>query len=108
MMGDHEEGFGFLTNTAVDQHLLTRNRQFDMQEIMVKKPGLLGIGLDENTGIIVTSDSFEVIGKSYVAIYDKTQWNGDFEDAYGIGEASEQFYFLKAGEVYDLKKRKRK
>ena len=30
MMGDHEEGFGFLRDTAIDQHLLRRNRQFDL------------------------------------------------------------------------------
>ncbi|MFT4759619.1 MAG: cyanophycinase [Paraglaciecola sp.] len=108
MMGDHEAGFGFLSNTAIDQHLLTRNRQFDMPEIIAAKPSLLGIGLDENTGILVTGNSFEVMGKSYVAIYDGTQWNGDFEAAYGIGKTSERFYFLKAGEKYDLKERKRK
>jgi len=79
-----------------------------MHEIMVAKPGLLGIGLDENTGIIVTQNSLEVLGKSYVAIYDGTQWSGDFDAAYSIGKASERFYFLKAGEVYDLEKRKRK
>ena len=30
MMGDHEEGFGFLKKVAIDQHLLARNRQFDL------------------------------------------------------------------------------
>lgn len=108
MMGDHEEAFGFLKNTAVDQHLLARNRQFDMHEIVRAKPGLLGIGLDENTGILVTGDEFEVLGKSYVAVYDGSFWSGDFEGAYDTGKASERFYFLKAGEGYDLKGRKRK
>ena len=26
MMGDHDEGLGFITNVAIDQHLLARNR----------------------------------------------------------------------------------
>ena len=43
MMGDHEEGFGLLRGVGVDQHLLRRNRHFDM---------------------------VEVIGRGYVAIYD--------------------------------------
>ena len=34
MMGDHEEGFGFLRNTAIDQHVLRRNRQFDLIELI--------------------------------------------------------------------------
>jgi len=44
MMGDHEEGFAFINNVAIDQHLLKRNRQFDLVEILTAHPGLLGIG----------------------------------------------------------------
>ncbi len=95
MMGDHEEGFGFLRNTTIDQHLLRRNRQFDLIEIVKARPELLGIGLDENTGIIVRGDSFEVIGESYVAIYDhgRLMVNGG------------RFYFLAPGDTFDLKER---
>ena len=95
MMGDHEEGFGFLKNTAIDQHLLRRNRQFDLIEIIEAKPELLGIGLDENTAIVVQGDRFEVIGASYVAIYDHQKM---------IGEAG-RFYFLAPGDRFDLAKR---
>jgi cyanophycinase len=63
MMGDHEEGLGFITNVAIDQHLLARNRQFDMFEILEGHPGLLGIGLDEDTGIIVEGNRFTVFGR---------------------------------------------
>lgn len=94
MMGDHEEGFGFLKNTAIDQHLLARNRQFDLIEIINTKPELLGIGLDEGTAIVVQGDQFEVIGPSFVAIYDPA-----------VLEKSGRFYFLKAGDRFDLVKR---
>ena len=67
---DHEEGLVFLKNTAVDQHLLQRNRQFDLIEIIDPHPQLMGIGIDENTAILVRGHQFEVIGQSYVAIYD--------------------------------------
>ena len=95
MMGDHEEGFGFLRNTTIDQHLLRRNRQFDLIEIVKARPELLGIGLDENTAIVVRGDSFEVIGESYVAIYDhgRLMVNGG------------RFYFLAPGDTFDLKER---
>ena len=69
MMGDHEEGFAFLRGVAIDQHLLRRNRQFDLVEVIAAKPELLGIGIDEGAAIVVTGDSFEVI-EGYVAIYD--------------------------------------
>ena len=70
MMGDHEEGLAFIKNVAIDQHLLKRNRHFDLIEIIQARPHLLGIGLDEDTAIVVRGDRFEVIGQSFVAIYD--------------------------------------
>ncbi len=95
MMGDHEEGFGFLKNSAIDQHLLKRNRQFDLVEVMQAKPDLLGIGLDEGTAIVVQGNRFEVIGVSFVAIYDPK-----------IMTDKTPFYLLRSGDYFDLGKRK--
>lgn len=106
MMGDHEEGLGFLSNVAIDQHLFARNRQFDMFEILKKRSDLLGVGLDEDTGIIVKHDKFEVIGTSYVAIYDGTRWSAERDTIYQLPKGSKEFYLLKAGNKYDLKKRR--
>ena len=92
MMGDHEVGLGFVKNVAIDQHLLRRNRQFDLLEIIEAHPELLGIGLDENTAIVVQGDDFEVIGESYVVIYDNTRQVDSGGD----------FYFLGAGDRYNL------
>jgi cyanophycinase len=92
MMGDHTEGFGFLANVAIDQHLLRRNRHFDLVEVIEAHPELLGIGLDENTAIVVLGDTFEVIGSGYIAIYDSTKVAGDHM----------MFYFLAPGDRYDL------
>ena len=92
MMGDHTEGFGFLKDTAIDQHLLRRNRQFDLIEIITEFPDLLGIGLDENTAIVVQSDFFEVIGQSYVAIYDAAKMIG----------SEGKYYLLAPGDRFDL------
>ncbi|MGD2216144.1 MAG: cyanophycinase [Gemmatimonadales bacterium] len=95
MMGDHEKGFGFLRDVAIDQHLLKRNRQFDLIEVIEAHPQLLGIGLDEKTAIVVRGDSFRVIGESYVAIYD----HGRQLDSGGL------FYFLAPGDRYNLQTR---
>ncbi len=92
MMGDHEEGFGFLTNVAIDQHLLRRNRQHDLLEVIRAKPHLLGIGIDEDTAIVVRGSKFEVIGQSYVAIYDSKR----------AIDTGGEFYFLAPGDHYDL------
>jgi cyanophycinase len=102
MMGDHEEGLGFITNVAIDQHLFARNRQFDMFEILENRPELLGIGLDEDTGIIVQGDQFTVFGNSYVAIYDGTRWSAERDTIYKLPAGSRDFYLLNKGERYDL------
>lgn len=102
MMGDHEEGFGFISNVAIDQHLFARNRQFDLFEILHNRPGLLGIGLDENTGILVEGDVFTVIGQSYVAMYDGTRWSAERDTIYQLPDRSYQFYLLDDGDQYDL------
>ena len=106
MMGDHEEGLGFMTNVAIDQHLFARNRQFDLFEILHNKPGLLGIGLDENTGILVEGDQFTVIGQSYVVMYDGTRWSAERDTVYQLPDRSYQFYLLDDGDQYDLKNRR--
>lgn len=105
MMGDHEEGLGFITHVAIDQHLFARNRQFDLFEILDNRPELLGIGLDENTGIIVNGDQFTVYGSSYVAIYDGTRWSAERDTIYQLAPGSRLFYTLKEGQKYDLRKR---
>ncbi len=103
MMGDHQVGFGFLKNVAIDQHLLARNRQFDMFDILKEKPELLGIGLDESTAILVEKDTFEVVGKTYVAVYDGNFWRRDGND---VIPGKPSFYLLREGDKYDLKNRK--
>ncbi|MFN1835547.1 cyanophycinase [Balneola sp. MJW-20] len=102
MMGDHEEGLSFVENVAIDQHLFARNRQFDMFEILDNRPELLGIGLDEDTGIVVQGNTFEVIGNSLVAIYDGTRWSAERDTVYVLPEGSREFYVLRAGQKYDM------
>lgn len=95
MIGDHTVGFGFLKNAAIDQHLLRRNRQFDMLEVIDRHPQLLGIGLDEDTAIVVRGDQFDVIGRSYVVVYSEKPVVG----------ATGRFYFMGAGDRFDMKTR---
>ena len=106
MMGDHEEGFGYIKNIAIDQHVLARNRQFDLFEILEKHPELLGIGIDESTAIVVQQNTFEVIGESKVLVYDGTFWSRDHNDIENPPTAENIFYFLQHGDRYNLKERK--
>ena len=100
LIGDHTQGLGFLKNSAIDQHLLKRNRQFDLVNLIEKTPQLIGIGLDEATAILVQRDTLQVIGKSYVAIYDYATIINSRSTSSG------PFFFLSAGQKYDLKNRR--
>ncbi|WP_421795323.1 cyanophycinase [Haliscomenobacter sp.] len=106
MIGDHTEGLGFIQNVTIDQHLLVRNRQFDLVEVIRQKPELLGIGIDESTAIVVQKDTFEVIGNSFVAIYDAKNILGNANQANGSAQvANRPFYFLNRGQRFNLKEK---
>lgn len=102
MMGDHEEGFGFIKNIAIDQHVIARNRHFDMFDILKNRPELLGISIDESTAIVVQGNEFEVIGTSYVIMYDGTFWSREGSDLKTLPEPEKMFYFLRSGDRYSL------
>jgi len=96
MAPGHEMGFGFLKFSAIDQHWATRKRQRDLVPVVEKHPELLGIGLDEDTAIIVQGDRFEVMGRGPVGVYDaqSTAWKSETP-----------WQTLREGEAFDLKAR---
>jgi len=68
---------------------------------------LLGIGLDENTAIVVQGNTMEVIGQSYVAIFDYTLWEQNLmDDTDPLSENGGKFFLLAPGDKYDLYRRK--
>ncbi|MBM3724426.1 MAG: cyanophycinase [Acidobacteria bacterium] len=95
MAPGYEEGFGFLRNAAIDQHLFRRGRERDMIQVVAAYPDLLGIGIDESTAIVVSGNTFEVIGAGKVAIYSSGQ------------PASPGYQLLDPGVRFDLTQRKR-
>jgi cyanophycinase len=96
MSPGHEQGFGFLRNVAVDQHVMVRNRLNDLPEILRVHPQLLGIGIDEGTAIVVHGDAFEVIGRSKAFVYGGTD----------PLDAGATYLSLRAGDRYDMSHRR--
>lgn len=93
MAAGHEDGFGLLRDAAIDQHLTARGRQDDMLAVIAAHPGLLGIGIDEGTALIVRGDRAEIAGRGRVAFY-----NAADRDTL-------PYYFLGAGDSFDLASR---
>ena len=98
MAKGYEEGFGFLRNVAIDQHLNGRHRENDLVPVISLKPELLGIGLDEATAIVIEGNTFAVLGAGKVAIYDTN---------YGVGADGKAYYWLEAGDCFDITARKK-
>ena len=98
MSPGHEQGFAYIRNSAIDQHLLARKRENDMLPVIRKHPHLLGIGIDESTALYVRGNTAEVIGKSKVLFYDIA-----LEKTVG-----KKFYTtLDPGDRFDLKSRRK-
>jgi cyanophycinase len=97
MAPGYEEGFGLIRGVAVDQHMLTRNRQDDLEEVVAKHPDVLGIGLDESTAIVVRGQEFEIAGASKIAIHDGRTVAGERQQRNG-----KKYFFMAPGERYDL------
>jgi cyanophycinase len=102
LIGDHTVGFGYLKNAAIDQHVLVRNRHFDMFEITRAYPELLGLAIDEDTALVVHRNEVEVIGSTYALIYDGGFWSREGSWERELPPPDSRFYFLRAGDKYDL------
>lgn len=90
-------GLAFMKNTSIDQHVLVRNRQFDLVPLLESNSKLLGMAIDEATAAYVQRDSIQVIGRSYMMIYDHNDWNNQKKE---WGRVYRPFMMFSAGEVY--------
>jgi cyanophycinase len=102
MAGDRygwDRGIDMLPESALHSWPAERRQIEAMERILTASPGLLGIGLDEATGILVRGNIFEVMGKNKVAVFDPRRpgwpWPGD-----------ESYLLLGAGERYNMKERR--
>jgi len=64
-------GLGFLPGVLIDQHFAQRGRFGRLISAVALNPGLLGIGIDEDTAIIVSESRWlETVGSNGISIVD--------------------------------------
>jgi cyanophycinase len=126
---DHIEGFGYATGVGFDPHHIPRGRLDDDIELSLMFPTHLGIGLDENTAVVITGDEMRVVspagtrcdaersaGGGYVVMVDNTLWEEEGAPLYcGSGRTrvigrprlamGGKSFVLMDGDVYDLRTR---
>jgi cyanophycinase len=61
-------GLDLLPNGIVDQHFLARNRIMRLMRAIEQHPDRIGVGIDEQTAIVVRGKRAEVVGNSYAVV----------------------------------------
>jgi cyanophycinase len=64
-----DRGLGLLRNAVVDQHFNQRSRQQRLLNALERNPGLIGLGIDEGTALVVRGAELTVIGVGQVTVY---------------------------------------
>ena len=101
------EGFGFLNTVIIDQHFIKRKRLNRLISMVLENPDLIGIGIDEETSIVVNPDeTFEVLGENQVMIFNPINSLNIKEDSLGnLGVENLKVDILLSGDKYNLKTR---
>jgi cyanophycinase len=85
MVPGHEAGFALLPGSAIDQHVVVRHREDDLDQVIAAHPDLLGIGIDQGAAILVHGDIFKTMGGE-VLIHDGKKNHGKGYDILQPGE----------------------
>ncbi len=91
-------GFAFLDNIVIDQHFVVRSRYTRLLNVLLDNPRLRGIGIDEESAIVVKSDNtIDVVGDGKVIIYEpyKRLENSNTGTSFKLS-------ILSAGDTYKL------
>jgi cyanophycinase len=63
-----DAGFGLLPGVVVDQHLMRRNRVPRLLSALTTHPGYFGLGIDEQTAVVVKGHTLTVLGDATVRV----------------------------------------
>ncbi len=103
-------GFGLVPELIIDQHFRQRDRIGRLLMFVASNPGLLGVGVDEDTAALISNNSvLEVIGRHSITIVDGTNMYSDIFQVKahgGITVSGAQLHILTAGRRFDLKSRR--
>ncbi len=102
-------GLGLVENCVIDQHFAQRNRYGRLLMIVSQSPQLLGMGVDEDTGAIITrsegTEMLRVVGRGSVTLFDGRAMVTDAHQAKErrpILASGVVLHVLPAGSEFDL------
>ena len=92
------EGLGLWPEVIVDQHFVKRQRYARLLSAVLDHPEKIGVGIDEETAVIVSEEGWKVIGRSSVVIIDARDAKRGETKPGGIASATGlRVHLLKAG-----------
>ncbi len=104
------EGMEFVPKLIIDSHFIRRGRFGRLAEAVARFPDLIGIGLAEDTGLVIKKNSFEVIGSGMVIVFDarKAKHNNHeiLEDGTPMSLTNLKTSILASGDHFDIKKKR--
>jgi cyanophycinase len=103
-------GLGFLQEVIIDTHFDSRGRFGRLVQAIAAQPGAIGVGLDEDTGIIVEKGhKLKIIGSGCVIVVDGAAMTynniADIRSGMPISVANLQVNIMTNSDLYDLKTR---
>lgn len=103
-------GFGFITGVIVDQHFAERGRMGRLLAAVAQNPQSLGLGVDEDTAVVVERGRFRVVGAGGVYVFDAARASHSNVAEAGGGEVLSvhdvTLHALRAGDRFDLTARR--
>lgn len=104
-------GLGFLRNVIIDSHFVKRGRFGRLAQAVAGNPGCIGIGLGEDTGVLVTDgDKMEAIGSGLIIIFDghniKHSNIADVEEGTPLSIENLIVHVMAKGNHFHIKQRK--
>ncbi|MDF2435880.1 MAG: cyanophycinase [Bacteroidota bacterium] len=103
-------GLDFINTLFIDTHFTQRGRFGRLIQTIAANPSVLGVGLGEDTAIIIYNNEMEVVGSGLVAIVDgitiKYSDLIDITDGSPITIEGLTLHVLSEGKRFDIEKRK--
>ena len=104
-------GMGYIPNFIIDSHFIRRGRFGRLAEAVARFPLLLGIGLSEDTGIVIKNgNECEVIGSGMVILFDPRRLMHNNQAVVKEGSPMSitnlKIHILANGDELNIKKRK--
>ncbi len=99
-------GLGFIDGVIVDTHFVQRGRIGRLLYAAASNPGILGIGLGEDTGLYISQNKMEAIGSGMVILVDGRQMEDtnltDVEMGQPVSIKNMVVHVMCDGDTYDL------